>query len=154
MKKTDWKKALIIFRNGFAFVFSWLVIIMSVKAVIEGGEGVRLNAIFGAAFISLVGVICFVVFFSDAFIKNKSFILRLTFAVFFFIPGEIAGFYMTGFFKGKGSLIQWLTFAGIVLALYGICIVIDKTLCKKQGKEYTLQLMKYQEKRKYDNEKQ
>ncbi|MCR4617694.1 MAG: hypothetical protein K5669_05855 [Lachnospiraceae bacterium] len=154
MKKADWKKALVIFRNGFAFVFSWLVIIISVKALIEGGEGIRLSAVFGAAFISIVGVLCFVVFFSDAFIKNKSFISRLTFAVIVFVPGEIAGFYMSGVFKGKGSMIQWLVFTGVVLVLYGICIVIDKTLCKKQGKEYTLQLMKYQEKRKYDNGKE
>jgi len=153
MRKADWKKAFVLLRNGFAFVFSWLVILITIIGILEGGKAIRINAILGAALISLVGVICFVIFFSDAFIRNKSFIFRLTFAAIVFVPSEIAGLYIAGFFSNRGNLGQWFIFTGLVVAFYGICVLIDNTIYKKQGKKYTVELLKYQEKRRNDNDK-
>ena len=151
MRKADWKKAFVLFRNGLALCFTWLVILIMLSGFFTGAVAIKLTTLLSAFFISFVGVICFIVFFSDAFIRDRSFIFRLNFALIVFIPAEIFGFYLGGFFEGKGSLSTWLIFAGIVLFLYGLCILIDNTLCRKKGEEYTFQLMKYQEDRKHDS---
>ena len=151
MRKADWKKAFVLFRNGLALCFTWLVILIMLSGFFTGAVAIKLTTLLSAFFISFVAVICFIVFFSDAFIRDRSFIFRLNFALIVFIPAEIFGFYLSGFFEGKGSLSTWLIFAGIVLFLYGLCILIDNTLCRKKGEEYTFQLMKYQEDRKHDS---
>ena len=146
MRKADLKKAFILLRNGVALCFTWLVILIMLSGLLTGELAIKLTTLLSAFFISFVAVICFIVFFSDVFIRDKSFIFRLNFALIVFIPAEIFGF-----FEGKGSLSTWLIFAGIVLLLYSACIIIDKTIFKKKGEEYTFQLMKYQEERKNDS---
>jgi magnesium-transporting ATPase (P-type) len=151
MRKADLKKAFILLRNGVALCFTWLVILLMLSGLFTGALAIKLTTLLSTLFISFVGVICFIVFFSDVFIRDRSFIFRLSFALIVFVPAEIFGFYLGGFFEGKGSLSTWLIFAGIVLFFYSLCIIIDKTFCKKKGEEYTFQLMKYQEERKNDS---
>ncbi len=50
---------------------------------------------------------------------------------------ECVEFYWIGFFRDKGTFIQWIIFFGIVCGLYFICIAIYQAYSRKQGKIYT-----------------
>lgn len=98
MRKADLKKAFILLRNGVALCFTWLVILLMLSGLFTGALAIRLTTLLSTLFISFVGVICFIVFFSDVFIRDRSFIFRLSFALIVFVPAEIFGFYLGGFF--------------------------------------------------------
>jgi hypothetical protein len=95
----------------------------------------------------LISSIELVIFFSSCLITNKSFIFRLNGFVALFLPTEIAFLYIAGLFKGEGIGIQWAIFVGIIIVLYLICVILDKTIFRKQGQEYTVQLDRYKEER-------
>ena len=93
------------------------------------------------------GVFIFNLLFTRFMIKKWSFTARLTCFMGAISLYECLGFYWFGFFEGKGSIIQWGTFVGIILALYFVCIMIYQRYSKSQGEIYTKKLHKYQAER-------
>ncbi len=85
--------------------------------------------------------------FTRILIRKWSFTKRLTIFMLSISAYECAGFYWLGFFRGKGTFLQWLVFVGIVCGLYFCCIVIYRHYSKRQGEIYTQALKKYQQQR-------
>lgn len=143
---------LVMFRNGLAFSFAWLVIVIVAIALITGTVAIS-TAILAKLLVLCIGAaILFALAFSSAIFKKQNFIKRLTFLVLTFIPLEVAIFYWMGLFQGAGTATQWFVFVGIILIMYVTSLLIDATVYANRGKEYTSQLNEYKKRRLTYNE--
>lgn len=144
-KKTT--SLLVMFRNGLAFSFAWLVIVILGVALFTGATTVS-TAFLGKILVLCIGAsILFSLVFSDVVFEKSTFIKRLTAFVVSFIPLEVISFYWMGLFQGAGKLSQWIFFVGIILVFYLVSLVIDVTVFANRGKKYTSQLNKYKARR-------
>lgn len=140
-------------RNGIAFCTTWLLFILVVYCNISNQQQVSINTLTKMLIFIIGSVFLFNIFFTKIFIKKRTFTQRLTLFMVSYSIFECLNFYWFGLFEGKGNLIQWLLFIGIIISLYFFCIVIYQRYSKKQGKIYTQALIKYQQQRRKANEK-
>lgn len=151
--KEDFIKFLVWMRNGTAFCTIWFLILMLVYNSIYNIPTISTNILIKLILLSFGGVFLFNVFFTCLFIKKWNFNKRLTGFMIVISLYECFCFYSLEFFQSHGTIIQWIIFAGIVLALYFCCIVIYQQYSKKQGEIYTKSLQAYQQKRRIKNGK-
>lgn len=140
-------------RNGTAFCTTWFLILMLIYNTIYNIPTVSTNILIKLVLLSIGGVFLFNLFFTGLFIKKWSFVKRLTGFILTISIYECFGFYQLTLFKSRGTVIEWLTFVGIVLFLYFCCIVIYQRYSNKQGELYTKSLEAYQQKRSVENGK-
>ena len=130
-------------RNGLCFSFSWIMLMLMFGAFFSGRKGIETDFLFKAFFMCLYGAVCFAVCFTDFLIRTKGFIFRLTVLFVTFIPVEVFMFYKMNLFVGKGTALEWLIFAAIVVSFYVTCLVLDKTVFKDKAERYTRLLNEY-----------
>lgn len=134
-------------RNGIAFVYTWLVLLLLVRNQIFGIESVSTLEL-AKLFVMVTGaVLLFCICFLKGIIKNMSFLMRLTICMISIVLFEIFGFYWIGIFTEKSTIKQWFIFGGIVLVLYFCCISISYVINKEKGDLYTKNLIEYQKER-------
>lgn len=134
-------------RNGIAFCTTWFLILILAYNYIFNIQNISTNILIKVVLLVIGGVLIFNLIFTRIFIKKLNFTVRLTGFMCAISLYECLGFYWLGFFKGKGTAVQWLIFIGIILMLYFICAVLYQTYSKKQGEIYTRELRKYQRER-------
>lgn len=134
-------------RNGIAFSTAWFLILLLVYNHIFNIQTISTNILTKLVLWIVGGVFIFNLFFTRLIIKKWSFTGRLTCFMILISLYECLGFYWFGFFEGKGTIVQWGTFIGIIFVLYFICIAIYQKYSKKQGEIYTQVLREYQSKR-------
>lgn len=153
-RKRDMMQFLIWVRNGIAFCTTWFLMLILAYYHIANQQVIP-TAVLTKIFLLIIGgVLIFSIFFTRCFIRNWSFTKRLTSFMLSISTYECAGFYWLGIFDGTGTLIQWVTFVGIVLGLYFCCIAIYQRYSQKQGEIYTQALQKYQQERQAIHERQ
>lgn len=140
-------------RNGIAFCTTWFLFLILVYNYIFKIQNISTNHLMKLVLIIIGGVLIFNLCFTRIIIKKLTFVARLTCFMSAISLYECLGFYCLGFFKGKGTAVQWLIFIGIILILYFICAVLYQKYSKKQGKIYTKKLQKYQMKRSIQHER-
>lgn len=151
--KEDFLKFLVWMRNGTAFCTTWFLILMLVYNSFFNIPAISTNILIKLILLSFGGVFLFNLFFTCLFIKKWSFIKRLTGFMIVMSLYECLFFYSLEFFQSSGTIIEWLIFAVIVLALYFCCVAIYQRYSKKQGEIYTKSLKAYQQKRRMENGK-
>jgi len=147
MNRNMIKEFLVQLRNGLAFCFSWLVICIMFFSAVYGKESISLDMLFKTFILSFWAVLCFILCFKDLVFRKKGFIFRLTLFYALFIPVEVVMFFLMDIFTGKGSFAEWGILIAIIVSLYVICLLIDWIVCRKQGEEFTKQLLTYNERR-------
>ncbi|MBQ3164287.1 MAG: hypothetical protein IJC02_07085 [Lachnospiraceae bacterium] len=134
-------------RNGVAFCFTWLMVVILLRNTYLGIENISTTEIFKLLILACGGVILFTALFSETLIKGISFTAKLTGFMVLFSVYETVIFYWLGIFSGKGNVIQWMLFLGIILVMYGISMVGYELYSRKKAKDYDNALYAYQEKR-------
>lgn len=150
MNKNRIKEALVLFRDGLAFSFSWLVLCTMAVFTYGGRESIPILLLIKIFSLCLWAVICFIICFRELLIRKKGFIYRLTLFYVMFIPVEVIGFFNMKLFRGNGSLKEWIIFAILIISLYVACVLIDWIVCRKRGESYTRSLLAYNERRSYE----
>lgn len=140
-------------RNGVAFCTTWFLILILVYNYIFNIQNISTNGLMKVVLLIIGGVLIFNLSFTRIIIKKLNFMMRLTCFMCAISLYECLGFYCLGFFKGKGTAVQWLIFIGIILILYFICVVVYQKYSKKQGEIYTKGLQKYQIERSMQHER-
>lgn len=140
-------------RNGIAFSTAWFLILLLAYNHIFNIQTISTNTLTKLVIWIVGGVFIFNLIFTRLIIKKWSFTGRLTCFMSVISLYECLGFYWFGFFEGKGTIVQWVTFIGIIFVLYFICIAIYQKHSKKQGEIYTQVLREYQSKRSMRYEK-
>jgi len=140
-------------RNGLAFCTTWFLILVLIVCYIFKQQVISVNSLAKMLILIVGGVFIFNLLFTRILIRKWSFTRRLTIFMLSISVYECAGFYWLGFFRGKGTFVQWILFIGIVCGLYFCCVVIYRLYSKKQGEIYTQALKKYQQQRDATNEK-
>lgn len=151
--KEDFLKFLVWMRNGTAFCTTWFLILMLVYNSFFNIPAISTNILIKLILLSFGGVFLFNLFFTCLFIKKWRFIKRLTGFMIVMSLYECLFFYSLEFFRGSGTIIEWIVFTTIVLVLYFCCIAIYQRYSKKQGEIYTKSLKAYQQKRRMENGK-
>lgn len=139
-------------RNGIAFCTTWFLILLLVYNRIFHISIIYTNSLIHFFLWIVGGVFIFNSIFTRLFIKKWSFTGRLTCFMSIISVYECLGFYWFGFFRESGTVIQWITFIGIVFVLYLICIILYQKYRKKRGEIYTRKLREYQSKRSAQHE--
>ena len=138
-------------RNGVAFCFTWLVLLLLIRNLFLGIEVISTESL-GKIWMSVCGgVLLFTIFFSGLFLKKIEFVIRLTCFMFLIGLYESVCFYWLGIFTEQGSFGQWLLFGGIIVSLYAISMIIYEIYSRKKAVTYTHALHHYQEKRGIEN---
>lgn len=145
--KNDIVRFLVWMRNGISFGTTWFLLILLAYNYMFDIQTISTMNLLKMFLWVCGGVFIFCTFFSSLFIKKWGFLSRLTGFMVTICLYECVGFYSIGIFAGKGSIVGWIIFVGIVLVLYLICIFIYKQYSKKQGEIYTQALRKYQKQR-------
>ena len=123
-RKEDILKFLIWMRNGTAFCTTWFLILMLIYNSIYDIPAISTNTLIKLILLSMGGVFLFNLFFTCLFIKKWRFIKRLTGFMIVVSLYECFCFYSLEIFRSSGTIIEWIIFVGIVLALYFSCIAI------------------------------
>ena len=154
MNMEKWKELFTYLRNGIAFSFSWLVMCTLVWCGFNGMDSIKIEFLFQLLVLCFGATLSFIVCFMNVFLKKKSFIFRLTLFYLLFIPVEIILFFRMHVFKNIGCMTQWLIFAAVVLSLYLMCVLLDWTVFRKKGIQYTKQVNAYNERRKNEQSRE
>lgn len=139
-------------RNGVAFCFTWLVMLLLLRNSFLGVEVISTTSLLKILAFVFGGVLLFTVSFSESVFRKIGFTGRLTVFMILFSIYESVCFYWIGVFTTKGSLRQWLTFGGIILFLYGISMIVYEIYSRKKAVAYTHILNNYQRKRGKEND--
>ncbi len=145
--KIDFKTFLLWMRNGIAFAFTWLMIVLLVGNFLQGIESISTTGLLKLLAFVCGGVLLFTFFFSDTVLRGVGFTAKLTWFMVLFSAYESVCFYWMGVFSGKGSLTQWIFFWGIILVMYGISMFGYELYSRKKAVEYNYALHDYQEMR-------
>ena len=137
------KDLLIVLRNGIAFTFSWLILLIVIALLFSGAETISVSAIIKVFALCVWGVFSFIISFKFEKVTKRGFIFSLTLFYILFIPVEVLLFYLLGLFKSSGSLIQWIIFGIIVLVAYFAALFIDIFVFRKKEKLYTEKIREY-----------
>ena len=134
-------------RNGIAYTISWFLILLLIYNKLCNHQAISTDSLIKMVVWTVGAVFIFNLLFTRFMIKKWNFMTRLTIFMVSICLYEVAGFYLLGIFIRKDASFEWLTFIGIVLVLYLICIAIYQKYSKKQGEIYTQALQQYQQKR-------
>lgn len=145
MNKDNVKKFLVWMRNGIAFSFTWLTLLVLMRNALFGIELISTIAVFQLLVFVTGGVFLFTVLFSGIWMRKSGFVTRLTVFMLLFSVYEGFCFYCFGLFGEQGSFLPWLLFTGIIVLLYFLCIGIFQVYSSKKGTEYTQALQRYQQ---------
>ena len=137
------KDLLIVLRNGIAFTFSWLILLIVIASLFSGTESISVSTIIKVFALCVWGVFGFIISFKFEKVTKRGFIFSLTLFYILFIPVEVLLFYLLGLFKSSGSLIQWIIFGIIVLVAYLAALFIDIFVFRKKEKLYTEKIREY-----------
>ena len=137
------KDLLIVLRNGIAFTFSWLILLIVIASLFSGTESISVSTIIKVFALCVWGVFSFIISFKFEKVTKRGFIFSLTLFYILFIPVEVLLFYLLGMFKSSGSLIQWIIFGIIVLVAYLAALFIDIFVFRKKEKLYTEKIREY-----------
>ena len=140
-------------RNGTCFCFTWLLLLLLICNHLLQKDTLSTAGLWKLFLLSLGGTFLFCLFFTRLFLKKWLFCARLTGFMICISIYECLGLYWLGLFRSTGTLGQWTVFAGIVLCLYFICIIIYQFYSRKTGALYTRALQEHQEKRRLHHEK-
>ena len=153
-RKKDWIQFLVWMRNGSAFCISWFLILWLLYNSVYGIKVIQTTQLVKLVAVSVAGVFLFSFFFTGLFLKQWRFLGRLTGFMVTVSMLEGAAFYWLGLFVRTGTWLEWGIFAGIILILYGICILIYQVYSRKAGELYTQALEQYQQNRSRENGEQ
>lgn len=131
-------------RNGISFCVTWFLLLLLMRNQILDIDSLSTDSLLKMLLFVTGGVLIFSLIFTKVIIKKWRFVTRLTWFMILISIYECIGFYWLGLFEDKGTVIQWLIFAGIVLASYFISIGIYSQYSKKRGELYTQALQNYQ----------
>lgn len=131
-------------RNGISFCVTWFLLLLVIRNQILDIDSLSTDGLSKMLLFVTGGVLIFNLIFTKVIIKKWRFVTRLTWFMILISIYECIGFYWLGLFEDKGNVIQWLIFAGIVLASYFISIGIYSQYSKKRGELYTQALQRYQ----------
>lgn len=132
-----------------AHIFSIMMVVFFVSALINGVESFSVYKIGQLLGIAVLGGVLLLIAFSDIFIKKVSYIVRICiFIVPFFFVSLIFALAFSWF--TSANIINWLWFIGIFIFCFALSIVIYLITTKIKGKEYTQKLIEYQNKSKDD----
>lgn len=140
-------------RNGIAFCTTWFIILILAYNYIFNIQTISTNSLVKVVLLIMGGVLIFNLSFTCLIIKRLNFTARLTCFMCVISLYECLGLYWLGIFEGKGTIVRWLVFIGIIFTLYFICIVLYQKYSKKQGEIYTKVLREYQMERSMQHEK-
>lgn len=145
--KKNVKTFLVWMRNGVAFCFTWLVIVLLAGNICKGIENI--STIFLCKLLGFVcgSVLLFTLSFSETVLRGIGFTAKLTWFMVLFSGYETVCFYWMGIFSGKGSIRQWILYGGVIFVMYGISMLGYELYSRKKAKEYEHALYMYQEKR-------
>lgn len=146
------KQFLVWLRNGTAFCTTWFLVLLIVYSHMFNQPLISIDFLTKMLFLIVGAVLLFSICFTRVLIKKLSFTKRLTGFMLSISVYECALFYGFGYFTGKGSLIQWIGFIGIVFGLYLCCMAIYRSYRQKKGEIYTQALQNYQRERMRKNE--
>lgn len=135
------------FRNGTCFAFTWIVIIVIVGMSLNGRETVSCSFLLKTLLFCVVTALLFSIIFSGVFFRKKFFIFKLTLFTVLFLPIEIGYFYWIRFFDGRGDVVKWVMFVGIIVILYLISLCMDIFIFARKGADYTFKLNEYKMRR-------
>lgn len=152
-RKEDIIQFLTWMRNGTAYAVSWFLILLLIYHKICSHEAISTDGLIKMVIWTVGAVFLFNLLFTRFMIKKWNFMTRLTVFMISICLYEGAGFYWLKIFIHNGGILQWLTFIGIVFALYVICIAIYQKHSKSQGAIYTQALRQYQQDRRNHNGK-
>lgn len=130
-------------RDGVAYGFSWLVICVIAVLLISGKDTVAVDFLVKLFLLCFWGALCFTISFRNNLTQKRGFVFSLTCFYILFIPVEILMFYLMGIFQQSGSVGIWIIFAGIVVMLYIISLIIDRVIMQKRAALYTEKLAEY-----------
>lgn len=142
--KLEWIRFFLWLRNGFCFCTTWFLILILGWHFICGKPMVSAAFLTQMLVFAFGGVLIFNLFFTRLLIAKWTFEKRLLFFMISVGIYESIWFYQLGIFSKKGTAVRWFVFVGIVLMLYGICMIGYRSYSKKQGELYTQALQKYQ----------
>ncbi len=151
-RKEELKKFFIWMRNGTSFCFTWFLILILAYHSFYEISAISTAKLIQVLFFCIGAVAVFCLFFTGILLWRWSFTQRLTGFMVMFSIYECICFYRMEFFQTSGSILEWTVFAGIILLLYFICLILYQIYSKKQGALYTQSLQKYQEKRRLEHE--
>ncbi len=128
-------------------LFSMMMMVMSITALVNGVENISVYRILQLLTISVFGGAFILVAFSDIFFKNISYILRISL---FVIPMFLVTFIVALMFSWwkQFALHNWLLFIGIFIGCWVVSLAIYFIMVKIKGREYTEKLIEYQNKKK------
>ena len=147
LRKKELARFLLWMRNGIAIGTCWLMILWLIYNNCYGVDSMSTETVTKLFGFVAGGTFLFCIFFSSLCIPHWRFVYRLTGFVVAISIYECYGFYELGIFTRVGSMTEWVIFAGIVLLLYLICIMIFQLHSRKKGELYTKALKEYQNRR-------
>ena len=139
-------------RNGIAFCYSWLLILIIVGSYVFKIDMVPVEILTKVLVMVTGMVLVFTIFFLEGILKKIGFMTRLSYAMLTAVVYEIVCFYWIGIFKSTGSFYRWVIFFGIIIMLYSICIFIYYKYSKVKGEIYTKNLTLYKQSRRLEYE--
>lgn len=151
--KSEFIRFAVWIRNGVAFCTTWFLILILAYNYIFNIQNISTNDLTKVMLLIIGGVLIFNLIFTRLIVRKLNFTARLTCFMCVISLYECVGFYWLGFFEGKGTIVQWFVFIGIIFILYFICLGFYQKYSKKQGEIYTKGLREYQMKRGAQHEK-
>lgn len=145
LKIDSMKEKLILLRNVFCIIYTWLSLLLILIKGIMKETIISIPLLFMLLLVSLFTAIIFVISFSDGVIKKWGFKARLTLFMASIVIIELVLFYSLKIIR---TSTQIFLFGGIVIVLYGACLVIFHFYSKKKNKQYDSILSQYQIQRK------
>lgn len=153
-QKYELKRFLVWFRNGTAFISSWLMLIILVYSKLCSHETIKTNTLLWVFLWSACASLMFAFCFTNVLIKNKGFTARLTI---YMTAGFVFNHVSLNLFFGipyKEMFVGKLILLLIILLLYFSCIAIYTVYSRKKGRIYTKALHDFQQKRRMKNGEQ
>lgn len=138
-------------RNGTAFCTTWFLILILVYNSFFGIQNIQTESLIKMVLWIVGAVFLFNLFLSVFIIKKWRFIKRLSCFMVSISLYECLGFYWIGLWSESGTAMEWLTFIGVILALYFVCIAIYQQYSKRKETIYTEALQEYQKQRSIEN---
>lgn len=149
--KKDLIQFLVWMRNGTAFCTSWFLILGLLYNHSWGIEQIATDRLIEMLLFVVGGVFVFCSFFTRVFIRKWNFQKRLNCFMVVIALYECFVFYATGVWESSGKPFMWVTFFGLILIAYFLCIAIYQVYSRRQGELFTKALQNYQQKRSMEN---
>ena len=151
-RKQDLLRCLTWLRNGICFCFTWLALLALILCRIRQIPYMSVDRLLLLLLFVCGGTVLFCLWFSPFPFRKMRFFHRLTGFFCLFVPYELLALYrLEVFHESETTLPMLLAFLLIALALYLLCLFIDRTVCERKGREYTQRLKRYQMRKETEN---